>query len=149
VEDLVSALEQAAAGHVSGAFAVGSDGWLDQAELEEIAGLRRIELPAGLTFATVQRLHRAGITPAPVTDLHYVVYPWVVDCKTLRRVGWKPRYDNVRALEVLLEQRAGRHAVAGRRLDRKDATITAAGATVAVIGTAAIVRQVRRRRRGS
>jgi hypothetical protein len=37
--------------------------------------------------------------------------------------------------------------VAGRRLAKKDATITAAGATVAVIGTAAIVRQVRRRRR--
>ena len=37
----------------------------------------------------------------------------------------------------------------GDRLDKKDATITAAGATVAVIGTAAIVRQVRKRRRGS
>ena len=41
---------------------------------------------------------------------------------------------------MLLAQRSGHHAVAGRRLDRKDATITAAGATVAVIGTAAIVR---------
>jgi hypothetical protein len=52
-------------------------------------------------------------------------------------------------LQALLDRRAGHHAVAGRRLDRKDATITAAGATVAVIGTAAIVRQVRRRRRGT
>ena len=87
VDDLVSALELAAAGQVTGAFAVGSDGWLEQDELEEIAGLRRIELPAGLTFATAQRLHRAGITPAPVTDLHYVVYPWVVDCAALREAG--------------------------------------------------------------
>jgi nucleoside-diphosphate-sugar epimerase len=149
VDDLVSALELAAAGEVSGAFAVGSEGWLEQDELEEIAGLRRIELPAGLTFATAQRLHRAGITPAPVTDLRYVVYPWVVDCKALREAGWQPSHDNADALEVLLEQRAGHHAVAGRRLDRKDATITAAGATVAVIGTAAIVRQVRKRRRGT
>jgi len=149
VDDLVSALELAAAGQVSGAFAVGSDGWLEQDELEEIAGLRRIELPAGLTFATAQRLHRAGITPAPVTDLRYVVYPWVVDCKALREAGWQPSHDNAEALGVLLEQRAGHHAVAGRRLDRKDATITAAGATVAVIGTAAIVRQVRKRRRGT
>jgi nucleoside-diphosphate-sugar epimerase len=149
VEDLVSALELAAAGRVTGAFAVGSDGWLEQDELEDIAGLRRIELPPGLTFATAQRLHRAGITPAPVSDLRYVVYPWVVDCKALREAGWQPEYDNAAALQVLLDQRAGRHAVAGRRLDRKDATITAAGATVAVIGTAAIVRQVRRRRRGS
>ena len=149
VDDLVSALELAAAGVVTGAFAVGSDGWLEQEELEQIAGLRRIELPAGLTFATAQRLHRAGITPAPVTDLHYVVYPWVVDCQALRAAGWRPEYDNAEALEVLLAERAGHHAVAGRRLDRKDATITAAGATVAVIGTAAIVRQVRRRRRGT
>jgi nucleoside-diphosphate-sugar epimerase len=149
VDDLVAALELAAAGRITGAFAVGSEGWLEQDELEDIAGLHRIELPPGLTFATAQRLHRAGITPAPVSDLRYVVYPWVVDCKALREAGWLPQYDNPAALQVLLDQRAGHHAVAGRRLDRKDATITAAGATVAVIGTAAIVRQVRRRRRGS
>src|SRR5262249_9546058 len=130
-------LELAAAGRVTGAFAVGCDGWLEQDELEQLAGLRRIELPPGLTFATAQRLHRAGITPAPVTDLRYVVYPWVVDCKALHEAGWLPGYDNAQALQVLLDQRAGHHAVAGRRLDRKDATITAAGATVAVIGAAA------------
>ncbi len=149
LDDLVTALELAAAGQVSGAFAVGCDGWLEQQQLEELSGLRRIELPAGLTFATAQRLHRAGITPTQVTDLHYLVYPWVVDCQALRDAGWRPGYDNAGALEVLLEQRAGHHAVAGRRLAKKDATITAAGATVAVIGTAAIVRQVRRRRRGT
>jgi hypothetical protein len=37
--------------------------------------------------------------------------------------------------------------VVGRRLPVKEATLTAAGATVAVIGTAAIVRQVRKKRR--
>jgi hypothetical protein len=41
------------------------------------------------------------------------------------------------------------HRAAGRRLPRKEATITAASATVAVIGTAAIVRAARRRKRGS
>ncbi len=147
VNDLMSAIEIAAAGVVTGDFAVGCDGWLDQDEVEELSGLRRIELPAGVTFATAQRLHRAGITPAPVTDLRYVVYPWVVDCLTLRQAGWHPSVTNAEALAVLLEQRAGHHAVAGRRLAKKDATITAAGATVAVIGTAAIVRQVRKRRR--
>jgi nucleoside-diphosphate-sugar epimerase len=148
IDDLVSALELAAAGTVTGAFAVGCDGWLEPEQLEELTGLKRIELPAGLTFATAQRLHRAGITPAPVNDLHFVVFPWVVDCRALREAGWHPSYDNAAAVQVLLDQRAGHHAVAGRRLDRKDATITAAGATVAVIGTAAIVRHARRRRRG-
>ena len=146
-DDLVSALELAAAGLVSGEFAVGCEGWLEQEQVEELSGLRRIELPAGLTFGTVHRLHRAGITPAPVTDLHFVVYPWVVDCRTLRDAGWRPEFDNAAAFGVLLEQRAGRLAVAGRRLARKEATITAAGATVAVIGTAAIVRRARRRHR--
>ncbi len=134
-DDLVSALELAAAGAVTGEFAVGCDGWLEQEQVEELSGLRRIELPAGLTFGTAQRLHRAGITPVPVTDLHFVVYPWVVDCRTLREAGWRPEFDNAMAFGVLLEQRTGRVAVAGRRLARKDATITAAGATVAVIGT--------------
>jgi nucleoside-diphosphate-sugar epimerase len=147
VDDLVSAIELAAAGEVTGAFAVGCDGWLDQEQVEELSGLRRIELPAGVTFATAQRLHRAGITPAPVADLHYVVYPWVVDCGALRQAGWRPSGSNTAALQVLLDQRAGHHAVAGRRLAKKEATITAAGATVAVIGTAAIVRQVRKHRR--
>ena len=150
VDDLVSALELAAASEVTGAFAVGSDGWLEPEQLEELTGLKRIELPPGLTFATAQRLYRAGITPAPVNDLHFVVYPWVVDCQALRAAGWHPSYDNAAAVAALLDQRAGHHAVAGRRLGRKDATITAAagaGATVAVIGTAAIVRNARRRRR--
>jgi nucleoside-diphosphate-sugar epimerase len=147
VSDLMSAIELAAAGEAKGAFAVGCDGWLEQEQVEELSGLRRIELPAGVTFATAQRLYRAGITPQPVSGLHYVVYPWVVDCQTLRDHGWRPSVSNTEALEVLLDQRAGHHAVAGRRLARKDATLTAAGATVAVIGTAAIVRQVRKRRR--
>ena len=93
VDDLVSALEMAALGTVSGVVAVGGEGWLEQEQVEEISGLKRLELPAGLTFGTAQRLHRLGITPAPATDLHYVVYPWVVDCAALRAAGWKPAVD--------------------------------------------------------
>jgi nucleoside-diphosphate-sugar epimerase len=147
-DDLVSALEVAIAGEVTGTFAVGCDGWLEQDEVEQISGLRRIELPAGLTFGTAQRLHRVGITPALVNDLQYLVYPWVVDCQALREAGWRPAYDNAAALRALMEARAS-HRAAGRRLPSKEATITAAGATVAVIGTAAIVRAARRRKRGT
>jgi nucleoside-diphosphate-sugar epimerase len=148
VDDLGSALEVAVTGGVDGEFAVGCDGWLDQDEVEQISGLKSIELPARLTFGTAQRLHRLGVTPAPAIDLRYVVYPWVVDCGQLRGAGWRPRLDNAAALRVLLDQRHGRHAVAGRRIARKEATITAAGATVAAaaIGTAAIVRRARRHR---
>jgi nucleoside-diphosphate-sugar epimerase len=146
LDDLTSALEFAVGGGIEGQFAVGCDGWLEQAAVEQISGLKSIELPARLTFGTAQRLHRLGVTRAPAMDLRYIVYPWVTDCAALRAAGWRPRFDNAEALRVLLEQRKG-HAVAGRRIASKEATITAAGATVAVIGTAAIVRRARRHRR--
>jgi nucleoside-diphosphate-sugar epimerase len=150
VDDLTSALEFTVGGGLDGHFAVGCDGWLEQDEVEQISGLKSIELPARLTFGTAQRLHRLGVTPAPAMDLRYVVYPWVVDCAALRAVGWRPQFDNAAALRVLLDQRNGRHAVAGRRIARTEVTVTAAGATVAAaaIGTAAIVRRARRRHRG-
>ena len=148
VDDLVSALELTAAGELTGSFAVGCDGWLDQGDVEEISGLRRLELPPGMTFGTVQRLHRAGLTPVPAVDLNFIVYPWVVDCRALRDVGWRPQHDNADTFRVLLDQRSSRLTVAGRRLARKDTAAVAAG-TVAVVGTAAIVRRARRRRRSS
>lgn len=147
VDDLVSALEFTVAGRIEGDFAVGCDGWLEQDEVARISGLKSIELPARLTFGTAQRLHRVGVTPAPAIDLRYVVYPWVVDCAALRAAGWRPGFTNAEALRVLLDQRKGRHALAGRRIARKEVTITAAGATVAAIGTAAIVRRAHRRHR--
>ena len=142
VDDLVSGLELAATGAVGGDFAVGCDGSLSQAEVEELSGMKSMELPARLTFGTAQRLHRLGVTPAPATELRYVVYPWVVDCAALRAAGWRPSYGNAEALSVLLASRAGHHAVAGRRITRKEVLTAAgaAGATAAVIGTAAIVR---------
>ena len=148
VDDLVSALELAAEGTVTGDFAVGCDGSLPQDEVEALSGLKSVELPARLTFSTAQRLHRLGVTPAPADEFRYVVYPWVVDCAALRAAGWHPAFSNADALAALLATRAGRHAVVGRRIQRKDAALTAAGAAgaaAAALGTAAIVRQVRKK----
>src|SRR5207247_66096 len=83
-----------------------------------------------------------GIAPAPINDLRYLVYPWVVDCRTLREAGWRPAYDNAAVLRALMEARAA-HRASARRIPRKEAAITAAGATVARVGTAAIVGVVR------
>ena len=84
VDDLTAAIEFAVGGGVDGQFAVGCDGWLEQDAVEQISGLKSIELPARLTFGAAQRLHRLGVTPAPAIDLRYMVYPWVVDCAALR-----------------------------------------------------------------
>ncbi|MFC5752545.1 NAD-dependent epimerase/dehydratase family protein [Actinomadura rugatobispora] len=148
IEDLASALELVVAESLTGPIGVGCEGWLGPEEVTEITGKRTFELPAALTFGMAQRLHRLGMTPAPATDLHYVAYPWVVDCARLRAAGWKPAYDNATALRTLMEEGAGRHAVVGRRVGGKEATMaTAAGATVAAIGAAAAIRRARKRRR--
>jgi nucleoside-diphosphate-sugar epimerase len=148
VDDLAAALELAAAGIVTGDFAVSCDGWLSAAEVEALSGLKSVELPARLTFSAAQRLHRLGMTPTPSAELRYMVYPWVVESAALHAVGWRPAFSNTEALSVLLADREGHHAVVGRRIARKDAAITAAGAAgtaAAVVGAAAIVRQVRKR----
>ena len=147
VDDLAAALVLAVLGTVEGAVTVGCDGWMDQDEVETLTGMRRIELPAGIAFGTAERLHRLGVIPAPASDLQYLVHPWVVPSTRLREAGWQPSYDNPSALGELLELAGGRHALASRRIGRKDATIGAAGAAVAAIGTAALVRRARKRRR--
>lgn len=149
VDDLLSALELAALGGVTGAANVASAGWLSQEEVERASGMRRLELPAGMAVATAERLQRLGVTPAAASELEYLIHPLVVSTETLTAAGWCPAYDNEAALRVLLEE-AGRHTTVGtRRLDRNDATrAAAASAAVALVGTAALVRRVRKRRRG-
>ncbi|HEY3882188.1 MAG TPA: hypothetical protein VGM12_26665 [Trebonia sp.] len=150
VDDLASALELAVVGVVRGDLTVGCDGSLSQAEVESLSGLKSLELPARLTFSTAQRLHRLGVIPSPSAELRYVVYPWAVECAALHAAGWRSAFSNAEALSVLLAARAGHHVVLGRRIARKDAAITAAGAAgtaAAVVGAAAIVRHARRKGR--
>jgi len=149
VEDLSSALEMAALGQVSGAVTCGSDGYLEQYRVEEISGMKRVELPASVAMATAERLHRLGLTPAPASELAYVMFPLVVSSAGLRAAGWAPVFDNETNLRVIIDEVSGDRAVAGRRLGVRDATVagaSAAGATVAILGAAAFVRAARRAR---
>ncbi|MDJ1135600.1 SDR family oxidoreductase [Streptomyces iconiensis] len=148
VDDLVTALEHAALEKVEGELAVGCDGWLEQEEVEELTGMRRMELPSSVALGAASRLHRLGLTPSPAGDLAYTMYPWVVSGSRLHDSGWRPRWTNEEVLAELLEEVSGRHAVAGRRLGRTEAATAAgaAGATVALLGTAALVRRARKRR---
>ncbi|MEV6790985.1 SDR family oxidoreductase [Streptomyces sp. NPDC051320] len=149
VDDLVSALEYAALEKVDGEFAVGCDGWLEQDEVEALSGIRRMELPSAVALGAAARLHRIGLTPSPAGDLAYTMHPWVVSVGRLHDAGWRPQWTNEEVLAELLEEVAGRYTVGGRRLGRKDATAAgAAGATVALLGTAALVRRARKARRG-
>jgi nucleoside-diphosphate-sugar epimerase len=145
VDDLAAAVVTVVEELVTGAVTVGSDGALADAELESLSGMRRLEVPHGIAFGTAERLHKLGVMSMPGTDLAYVVYPWVVSARRLREAGWEPTYDNAACLAVLQETVKERHAAQGRRLDRRDAALGAAGAAVALVGTAAILRQARSR----
>ncbi|MEU2450380.1 SDR family oxidoreductase [Streptomyces sp. NPDC012765] len=148
VDDLVSALEYAALERVEGELAVGCEGWLEQEEVEELSGIRRMELPSAVALGAAARLHRIGLTPSPAGDLAYTMHPWVVSVSGLHAAGWRPRWTNEEVLAELLQEVSGRHTVAGRRLGRRDAATAAgaAGATVALLGAAAAVRLARKRR---
>lgn len=147
VDDLGSAVAVVLARALEGPVTVGSAGAMSHAAVEAVSGMRSVELPTGLAVATAERLHRVGVLPMPAGDLAYVVNPWVVPSAALRANGWVPGMDNETCLGVLLAEVRGRRALASRRVDRRDAALGAAGAAVAVVGTAAVWRQARSRRR--
>ena len=149
IADLESACVVAAGNGLDGPYDVAPDGWLTQAEVEAVAGKRRLELPPSVAYATAERLHRAGVTRAPASELAYLAHPWVVAGARLRAAGWRPEHGNADALRAQLDLAAEHVALGARRVGRADATRAAAGAagaTAALIGAAAVVRARRRRR---
>jgi nucleoside-diphosphate-sugar epimerase len=144
VADVASACVLAATGAVDGVVNVAPPATLSQADLEAITGSRRVELPASVVFGAADRLHRAGVTMAPAGEVAYLAYPWVVDSGLLLEAGWRPAYDSAAALRAHLL--LARSPDGARKIGRDDATRAAAGATVALLGTAALLRRARRRR---
>lgn len=139
LEDLLAALELAIAGAVTGSLGVACEGAMRQRVVEELTGKRRMEVPASVAFSTAERLRRAGLTDSSPRELDHLLGPLVLACDGLRRAGWQPRWTNEEAFQAHLSARSG---------DSRVPAYTAAGATVALLGTAALVRQARRRRRG-
>ena len=149
VDDLAAAVALVLDARLAGPFTVGVPGPLSAHDVEAAAGLRRIELSAATAFGTAERLHRVGALPAPSSELAYAVYPWTVDAGGLLAAGWEPQRSSSECLDVLLEGVQGRMALAGRRVGARDAAaLGAAGAAVALIGTAAVWRRARISRRG-
>ncbi|WP_448630110.1 hypothetical protein [Cellulomonas soli] len=66
---------------------------LSPERVEQVAGMRRIELAAVTAFGTAERLHRVGALPAPSSELAFVVYPWTVTSHGLHEAGWQPRWS--------------------------------------------------------
>ncbi|GAA3617594.1 hypothetical protein GCM10022223_37790 [Kineosporia mesophila] len=146
VDDLSAAIWTAITRGLDGSLTVGAAGSLDESQVETISGMRRLEVPAGLAFSTAERLNRVGVLNTPASELAYVVHPWVIGSAGLLAAGWEAQQDNESCLKGLLDdQRRRRATPSGRRVGGRDAAMGAAGAAVALLGTAAIVRQARSR----
>ncbi|WP_307844955.1 nucleoside-diphosphate sugar epimerase [Actinotalea solisilvae] len=148
VDDVASAVEVAVRERWSGAATVAAEPVLHPDEVVRVAGMRRIELAAVTAFGTAERLHRVGVLPAPAEELAFTVYPWTVDPARLRAAGWEPAHDARACLDVLIAGVRGRVALGGRQVDGRDVALGAAGAAVALLGTAAVWKQARTRRYG-
>ncbi|MET4226241.1 nucleoside-diphosphate sugar epimerase [Oerskovia enterophila] len=151
-DDLAAAVRLVADEVLTGTFTVGA---LDErgepdvvtpAELVERTGLATVSLPAATAFGAAERLHRVGVLPSPASDMAFVVHPWTVSARALHEAGWAPAWSSAECVDVLMDGVRGRIAVGGRRVGGRDAAaLGAAGAAVALLGTAAIWRQARRR----
>lgn len=146
VEDVAAATVFVVEHGLTGPLTVGPPDVLTPAQVSAAAGLRTVDLPAATAFGAAERLHRVGVLPAPSVELSYVVYPWTVAADGLTAAGFVPERSSAQTLDALLEGVRGRLAVGGRRVGARDvAALGAAGAAVALLGTAAIWRQARRR----
>lgn len=149
VEDVADAVTAVVAHGLTGRITVGAlvDGEpdvLSTADVLRIAGMRAVELPVATAFATAEGLHRVGILPLPASDMTFAVYPWSVGACALHGVGWRARSSSEECLRFLVAQVRGRVGVAGRRVGGRDAAaLGAAGAAVALLGTAALWKRAR------
>jgi hypothetical protein len=153
VDDLVEAVRVVVVDGLTGLLGVGAvrdDGSPDVLPVHRVAALagkRVLTLPASSAFALAESLHRVGAVPAPPAELAYVVYPWTVVSGGLHQAGWRPAWSSAECVGVLAEGLRGGLTVAGRRVGARDAAaLGAAGAAVALLGTAAVWRQARGRR---
>lgn len=149
VDDVADAVSTAVAHGLTGRVTVGSlrDGEPDVLSPEavlQITGMRAVDLPAVTAFATAERLHRVGVLPLPASDMTFAVYPWTVSARALHDAGWRPSTSSEDCLRLLVTQVRGRVGVAGRRVGGWDAAaLGAAGAAVALLGTAALLKRAR------
>jgi nucleoside-diphosphate-sugar epimerase len=148
-DDLLAALVAAVRGDVAGVVTVGCEGWLEQADVAAIAGMRSLGVRRAVAAAAAGRLHRLGVLGSPASELHYLTHPWVVGSQRLRASGWRPEWTNEQALREhlrLLGDRAGRSLLVVDRSGATRAAAAGAGATVAVVGSVLLARSRARQR---
>ncbi|PJI94740.1 nucleoside-diphosphate sugar epimerase [Luteimicrobium subarcticum] len=125
----------------------GSPDVLTSAQVAELADRRLLTLSRATALGIAEQLHRVGAVPSPPDELFYAVYSWTVTARRLHAAGWRPQVGAAACVREAAASGRGTLTVAGRRLGGRDAAaLGAAGAAVALLGTAAAWRQARGRR---
>jgi hypothetical protein len=140
--DLATAVLAAADNALEGAAAVVGSTTIGPADLERVLGIRLLEVPEAVVRATAERLSRLGVTRTPVDALEWLLYPCLVDGARLRALGWAPLVADAAALRA----HATLHGLDTGTHGRAVAVAGTGAGTMAVVGTAALVRRARRRR---
>lgn len=145
--DLAGAVVLALDAPVTGVVPVATEPALSTDEVARLARIQRVELGETVAFAAADRLARTKVGVSPAEELAFSVHSWLVDPGRLLAAGWLPRYDAAACVEALADSVRGRVVLAGRSAQGRDVAWTAAGAALAAIATATLVRRSRARRR--
>jgi len=147
LDDLASAVEVIRRNGLTGYYNVAPDGWITSDTVRALTGSPpRVDVP-GTVAARLARwswTFRRG--PIPPGLLPYTMFPWVVANDRLRATGWVPTSTNEEAY-VAGTEGSWWSMMSPKR--RQELALSAAGASITVIGAAAaaITRRVLRTRR--
>jgi nucleoside-diphosphate-sugar epimerase len=145
-DDAAGALALALRGDLpGGVYNVAPDDSVDGGEVATITGRRRLQLPEPVMFTLAERLWGLGVADGPPGELHYLMWPFVLDAAKLRAAGWAPTRTTREALDEA--GRAQRDGVAiGRLTIRREDVYRGIGAGLAGVGLLALARRAASRR---
>jgi len=147
LDDMADAVELARRAHLDGPFNVSPDGWLSGEEVRALAGTPpRLRLPVRVVTAVAGVLWRWKVGRMPPGLVPYTMHPWVVANDRLKAAGWTPHHSND---ETYVDATTGTPWSQLNPKRRQELTLAAAasGVVAAAVGSVALVRRLRRRRR--
>jgi len=144
-DDAASALAMAVTGALpGGVYNVAPDDSVEAGEVATIARRRRMQLPEPVMFGLAERMWSLGVADGPPGELHYLMWPWVLDAGKLRAAGWAPTRTS---REALAEAGAApRDGVAlGRLTIRREDIFRGIGAGLVGVTLLALARRATKR----
>ncbi|MCU1486332.1 MAG: hypothetical protein JWN67_3078 [Actinomycetia bacterium] len=147
LDDLADAVELARRERLDGPYNVAPDGWLSGEEVRALAGTPpRVRLPEKVVTGFAGFLWRWKVGRMPPGLVPYTMHSWVVANDRLKAAGWAPSHSNE---ETYVDATEGTPWSQLSPKRRQELALGGAGLAVlgAAVGTFAVVRRLRRRRR--